>query len=330
MTTNTTEAGGEPENDNADEMTGWQMLATAGICFVTMAIVVGTILVANGVALPVSDPGGLNPLADGDDDDDGDVVPYSEPAQTQTANESDENGSDDADDGQADLLPGADERRSDGDTSDSDGGSDGTDSDGADSSVDQPQPAEEPSDTDAGDGDVNDSDSEPIGIRNDTGNGTVITDPNTIGYEPRECDTLPGTDPNRTWTDNDTGVLTPCKNYDYDDETGGNGTGTDTDETDNWTDEERREAAEMIQQYYEGYLAGISMATDAGWSTEQNQIRGDEPAGDRDPWPLEEWNSTDEAFEEGRHLGGGEGAQPIVDEYRAKQDNATYNYSDSG
>ncbi|ELY60683.1 putative sodium/potassium/calcium exchanger [Natronolimnohabitans innermongolicus] len=91
--------------------------------------------------------------------------------------------------------------------------------------------------------------------------------------------------------------------------------GDDGENDDQWSDEERELAAEMIAQYYAGYEAGISQATDAGWATERNQIE----MGESEPWPLEEWDDPQDAFEEGESLGAGDGAQPIEDEYRDKQ-----------
>lgn len=98
---------------------------------------------------------------------------------------------------------------------------------------------------------------------------------------------------------------------------------------DEWTDEEREEATEMLAEYYAGYQAGISMATDSGWAHEQGAITSDGP-GEQEPWPLEEWDSPEEAFEEGMDLGAGEGAEPIEEEYHDKRDEHTSeNDSDS-
>ncbi|QSX00901.1 hypothetical protein [Haloterrigena alkaliphila] len=89
----------------------------------------------------------------------------------------------------------------------------------------------------------------------------------------------------------------------------------------NWTDAQRELAAEMLSQYYQGYLSGISMATDSGWANHRAQIIGEGGLGEVDPWPLEEWNSVDDAFEEGMHLGSGDGATPLGEAYREKNPN---------
>ena len=383
MTTNATDADtdSDGDDDGSKQITSGQIIAAVTICFVGIAVILGTILAASsGTSLAVPDPGEFSPFEDDDDDN---AVPYSESAQTDN-----ETNSSDNDNGQPALLPGANENRTDGDSDDPrddneqiviEPDPDGTPSDGADSEAgDGAENDSAPSqmlpgtdDADRG-GDTNGSDEPPepraypaVTVLNHPieveGGETaeIEVEVNTYGSEPEESGTVYLQNANvpevfdqadyeteRVSDDPPRAVDTVTLEYETQPVDGDspetvelrvsdgersvnfqitvlpdsrNGSG-------NWTQQEREQAAAMIQQYYEGYLAGISMATDAGWSTEQNQIRGDEPAGDRDPWPLEEWNSTDEAFEDGMNLGADEGTEPIESDYAER--NPTYNYTD--
>lgn len=102
---------------------------------------------------------------------------------------------------------------------------------------------------------------------------------------------------------------------------------TETDGGDNqtYTQAEREKAAKMIEAYYDGYVTGISMATDSGWAHERGRITegGADGENPTEPWPLEVWNSTEDARVEGQQLGSGAGADPITDAYQEKKENAT-------
>lgn len=92
---------------------------------------------------------------------------------------------------------------------------------------------------------------------------------------------------------------------------------------DEWNQSQREEAAAMIEAYYSGYETGISQATDSGWAYERGQIRNETAGEPVEPWPLYVWNSTDEAFDEGMHLGADEGAEPVEQRYLEHRENAT-------
>lgn len=394
----------EPSDDidnTSDAATSGRELAIVALSLLVMAVIVGTILATSGVALPLLDPGGMNPLAD--DDDDNIVAGQSMPEEN-TTNES---SSDDDDTADA-LLPGADENRADdnssetdetADSNDSSSGADGTDEEQTDplrnesdssenTDADRESPdllpgaddnrsenggedetGDDEDDTDkheresdrpstlpgtddgSGDEDSEELDSDDVTMSVD-GPTTVESDENATftvemtadmhpnatdttgflgearliddwinivvdsteysGYEQTSFElTYPGTE-----VENETTIPIVIETHHGTESLDlviepGDGDGE-------WTDEEREEAAEMIQQYYEGYLAGISMATDSGWAHEQAAIRNDTGYNPRDPWPLEEWNSTDEAFEDGWQLADREGIGPIADDYKQR------------
>lgn len=145
-----------------DRMTGGQLLATAGLCLAIMVVMVGAVLVANGVALPIPDAGGMNPLTGSDDVVDGKPMPDTggnesddDPSNESTGNETDENQS------EADPPEGDDEN----DTGESPPAQNETQSDTDESSDGDDWEAGDPTlpgtDTGADDDDAGDGDGDP-------------------------------------------------------------------------------------------------------------------------------------------------------------------------
>ncbi|WP_440764266.1 hypothetical protein [Natronorubrum sp. DTA7] len=77
-------------------------------------------------------------------------------------------------------------------------------------------------------------------------------------------------------------------------------------------DDER--AAEMLREFYDGYLEGISQAVATDVQMEASMIED----GRDEPWPLAVWDDVEDARSEGITLGASEGgSQPFWDEYQS-------------
>ena len=77
-------------------------------------------------------------------------------------------------------------------------------------------------------------------------------------------------------------------------------------------DDER--AAEMLREFYDGYLEGISQAVATDVQMEASMIEN----GRDEPWPLAVWDDVEDARSEGITLGASEGgSQPFWDEYQS-------------
>ncbi|ELY49331.1 twin-arginine translocation signal domain-containing protein [Natronolimnohabitans innermongolicus] len=75
---------------------------------------------------------------------------------------------------------------------------------------------------------------------------------------------------------------------------------------------DRNVAAEMLREYYDGYIEGISQAVATEIQMEAAMIE----QGDDQPWPLAVWDDVEDARYAGIELGAsGGGSQPFYDEY---------------
>lgn len=73
-------------------------------------------------------------------------------------------------------------------------------------------------------------------------------------------------------------------------------------------------AAEMLREFYDGYLEGISQAVATDVHMEASMIED----GSDEPWPLEVWDDVEDARSRGITLGASEGgSQPFWDEYQS-------------
>ena len=79
-------------------------------------------------------------------------------------------------------------------------------------------------------------------------------------------------------------------------------------------DPERERAAEMLREFYDGYLEGIDDAVATEVQMEASTIED----GRNEPWPLDVWDDVEDARQHGVDLGAGEGgSQPFRDAYNS-------------
>ncbi|MXV60634.1 hypothetical protein GS429_00815 [Natronorubrum sp. JWXQ-INN-674] len=91
-------------------------------------------------------------------------------------------------------------------------------------------------------------------------------------------------------------------------------TGTQSQTQSQVTAADHERAAEMLREFYDGYLEGISHAVSTDVHTEASMIED----GVDEPWPLTVWDDPEQARYHGIDLGAGEGgSQPFWDEYQS-------------
>lgn len=80
------------------------------------------------------------------------------------------------------------------------------------------------------------------------------------------------------------------------------------------TSADNERAAEMLREFYDGYLEGISQAVATDVRMEASMIEN----GTDEPWPLAVWDDVEDARSRGITLGASEGgSQPFWDEYNS-------------